>query len=164
MDQIDEILHRGVANIISNKESLKSALNSGKKLNVYLGIDPTATRIQLGHTVPLRKIQALAKLGHNVTFLIGDFTSLIGDTSDKDTEQPILTVEQIEENFQTYKKQAEKILDFTKITVRHNREWLSELKFEDVVKIAQHFSVGDFVGRELVRKRLEENKRVASQE
>ena len=164
MDQIDEVLHRGVANIISNKESLKSTLNSGKKLNVYLGIDPTATRIHLGHTVPLRKIQALAELGHNVTFLIGDFTSLIGDTSDKDSERPILTVEQIEENFQTYKKQAEKILDFTKITVKHNREWLSQLKFEDVVKIAQHFSVGDFVGRELVRKRLEENKRVGLHE
>lgn len=164
MDQIDEVLHRGVANIISNKESLKSTLNSGKSLNVYLGIDPTATRIHLGHTVPLRKIQALAELGHNVTFLIGDFTSLIGDTSDKDSERPILTVEQIEENFQTYKKQAEKILDFSKITVKHNREWLSQLKFEDVVKIAQHFSVGDFVGRELVRKRLEENKRVGLHE
>src|SRR5579872_3699915 len=127
MDKVEELLTRGVANIIPGKEELKKILESGKKLNIYLGIDPTATRIHLGHAVPLRKLQAFAELGHNVTFLIGDFTALIGDTSDKDTERPVLTQEEIEENFQTYKKQAEKILDFTKVKVRHNSEWLKEL-------------------------------------
>ena len=97
----DELLTRGVSNIIPNKDELKKLLNSGKKLNIYLGIDPTATKIHLGHAVPLRKLQAFAELGHNVTFLIGDFTALIGDTSDKDTERPVLTSAEIEENFQT---------------------------------------------------------------
>lgn len=164
MDKIEEVLYRGVANIISNKQNLEKELRSGKKLNIYFGIDPTSTRIHLGHAVPLRTLQKLAELGHNVTFLIGDFTSLIGDTSDKDTERPVLTVEQIAENFKTYKKQAEKVLDFSKIKVVHNSEWLKKLSFEDIVKLTQHFSVGDFVGRELIRKRLQENKRVGLHE
>src|SRR6266576_709790 len=100
MDKIEEILTRGVANIISNKEELAKLLHSGKKLNIYLGIDPTSTKIHLGHAVELRKLQAFAELGHHVTFLIGDFTALIGDTSDKESERPVLTNAQIEENFQ----------------------------------------------------------------
>jgi tyrosyl-tRNA synthetase len=153
-DAIEDLLTRGVANIISGKTALEKLLKSGKKLNIYLGIDPTATRIHLGHAVPLRKLQAFADLGHNVTFLIGDFTALIGDTSDKDTERPVLTYEQIENNFATYKQQAEKILDFSKVTVRHNREWLSQLGFADVIKLARHFSLNDFISRELIKKRL----------
>lgn len=164
MDQVDELLTRGVANIIPSKEKLKEVLNSGKKLNIYLGIDPTATHIHLGHAVPLRQLQKFAELGHNVTFLIGDFTALIGDTSDKDTERPVLTSEEIEANFQTYKKQAEKIIDFSKVQVKHNSEWLKNLTFTDIVKLTQHFSVGDFVGRELIRRRLNENKRVGLHE
>jgi len=164
MDKIEELLTRGVANIIPNKQELEGVLRSGKKLNIYLGIDPTSIKIHLGHTVPLRKIQAFAELGHNVTFLIGDFTSLIGDTSDKDTERPNLTSEDIEKNFRDYKKQAEKIVDFSKVRVLHNSEWLKKLSFEDIVKLTKHFSVGDFVGRELIRKRLGENKRVGLHE
>lgn len=164
MDKIEELLERGVANIIPGREALEKALRSEKKLNVYLGIDPTATRIHLGHAVPLRQLQAFAELGHNVTFLIGDFTALIGDTSDKDSERPVLTAEQIEENFQTYKSQAEKILDFSKVHVRHNSEWLKKLNFEEIVKLCQQFSVGDFISRELIRKRLDSGKRVALHE
>jgi tyrosyl-tRNA synthetase len=164
MDTIEELLTRGVANIISSKNDLHKRLESDKKLNIYFGIDPTSTKIHLGHAVSLRKLQAFASLGHHVTFLIGDFTSLIGDTSDKDTERPVLTSEQIQENFQTYKKQAEKIVDFGKVKVVHNSDWLKKLSFEDIVKLTQHFSVGDFVGRELIRKRLSENKRVGLHE
>jgi len=164
MDTIEEIVTRGVENIIPNKETLKKILASGKKLNVYLGIDPTATNIHVGHAVPLRKLQALAELGHHVTFLIGDFTALIGDTSDKDGERPVLTTEQIEDNFQTYKKQASKILDFSKVTVVHNSEWLKKLTFIDIVKLTQHFSAGEFVGRELIKKRLQEGKKVGLHE
>jgi tyrosyl-tRNA synthetase len=164
MDHIDELLTRGVANIIPGREVLKKELASGKKLNIYLGIDPTSTKIHLGHAVALRKLQAFADLGHNVTFLIGDFTALIGDTSDKDTERPVLSVHEIAQNFQTYKAQAEKIIDFSQVTVKHNSEWLKRLTFEDIVKLTQHFAVGDFVGRELIRKRLSENKRVGLHE
>ncbi len=163
MHDIDELLVRGVANIIPSRDLLKKAL-SERKLNVYLGIDPTATKIHLGHAVPLRILQKLADLGHNVTFLIGDFTALIGDTSDKDTERPVLTIDQIEENFKTYKKQAEKILDFSKVKVVHNSEWLSKLTFEDVVKLTQNFSIGDFISRELIKKRLNDGSRVGLHE
>lgn len=157
---MDDILSRGVANVIPSKAELEKLLNSGKKLNVYLGIDPTATKIHIGHAVPLRKLQKLAELGHNVTFLIGDFTALVGDTSDKDSERPILTRVEIEENFQTYKKQAEKILDFSKIKVRHNSEWLAKLTYSEVFSIKQQFTLNDFISRELIKKRLSEGKSV----
>lgn len=164
MDKIEELLSRGVENIIPDKEKLRQFLQSGKKLNVYLGIDPTATQIHIGHAVPLRKLQAFAELGHNVTFLIGDFTALIGDTSDKDAERPVLTSAQIQKNFETYKSQAEKILDFSKVKVRFNSEWLSKLTFTDIIKLTQHFSAGDFVNRELIRNRLNEGKKVGLHE
>lgn len=158
---IDSFLTRGVENIIPGRDELEKLLRSDRKLNVYLGIDPTATRIHLGHAFPLRKLQILAELGHNVTFLIGDFTAKVGDTSDKETERPILTDEQIEENFQTYKRQAEKFLDFSKIQIHHNSEWLSKLGFGDVLKLTQNFSLNDFISRELIKKRLGEGKRVS---
>lgn len=164
MNKIEEVITRRVTNIIPNKKQLEDKLKSGKKLNIYLGVDPTATKIHIGTAVPLRKLQEFVELGHNVTFLIGDFTALIGDTSDKDSERPVLTYEQIQENFKTYKEQASKILDFSKVKVKFNGEWLKKLNFTDVVKLCQHFSVGDFVSRELIRKRLDEGKKVALHE
>ncbi|EKD58177.1 MAG: tyrosyl-tRNA synthetase [uncultured bacterium] len=164
MDQIDQTLKRGVTNIIPGKKELEKLLRSGKKLNIYLGVEPTATKIHIGHAVPLRKLQEFVELGHNVTFVIGDFTALIGDTSDKDKERPSLTYQEIKQNFKTYKEQASKILDFSKAAVRFNSEWLKKLGFTDIVKLAQHFSVGDFVGRELIKKRLGEGKRVGLHE
>lgn len=164
MDKIEEVLTRGVTNIIPGKAELGKVLHSGKKLNIYLGIDPTATKIHIGHGVPLRKLQEFVELGHNVTFLIGDFTALIGDSSDKESERPILTYEQIQENFKTYKEQASKILDFSKVKVRFNSEWLNKLGFPDVVKLCQHFSVGDFVSRELIKKRLNAGTKVGLHE
>jgi len=164
MTNVNDILTRGVENIIPNKDKLQQLLKSGKKLNIYLGIDPTATRIHIGHAVPLRKLNELAKLGHTVKFLVGDFTALIGDTSDKDTERPVLTTEQIHVNFETYKKQAEKVVDFSKIEVVYNSSWLKELKFEDIIKLTQHFSAGDFTSRELIKKRLEGGKHVGLHE
>jgi tyrosyl-tRNA synthetase len=160
LNENDELLTRGVANIIPGKDELKKLLKSDKKLNIYLGIDPTSTHIHLGHAVPLRKLQKLAELGHNVTFLIGDFTALVGDTSDKDSERPILTSEEIENNFQTYKKQAEKLVNFSKITIRRNSEWLSKLGYKEILQLTQRFSLNDFISRELIRKRLNEGKRV----
>lgn len=160
-EKIFEILNRGVVNVIPGKEELEKLLKSGKKLNVYNGIDPTSTRIHLGHTVALRRLQLLVELGHNVTFLIGDFTALIGDTSDKDTERPVLTYEQIEENFQTYKEQASRFLDFSKITLVHNSDWLQNLNFAGVIKLMRHFSLNDFISRELIKKRLAEGKSVS---
>jgi tyrosyl-tRNA synthetase len=160
---MSDLFTRSVSTVLPTTEKLQE-LSTKKKLNVYLGIDPTATRIHLGHAVALRKIAQFAKEGHKVTFLIGDFTALIGDTSDKESERPVLTSDEIKENFKTYKEQAEKILDFSKITIRHNSEWLSKLTFTDIVKLTQHFAVGDFVGRELIKKRLESGKKVGLHE
>jgi len=164
MDTIHEILTRGIVNTIPSTEKLKKLLKSGKKLNIYLGIDPTATRIHLGNAVPLRKLQKFVELGHNVTFLIGDFTALIGDTSDKESERPVLTYKEIQENFKTYKKQASKLVDFSKINIVHNSQWLKKLTFTEIVKLCQHFSFGEFAGRELIKKRLTEGKKVALHE
>ncbi len=160
MDKVEELLTRGVANIVPSKEKLKKLLLSGKKFNIYVGIDPTATRIHLGHAVVLRKLKAFAKLEHKVTFLIGDFTAQIGDTSDKENERPVLTPIEIHENFKTYKKQAEKILDFSKIKIVYNSEWLSKLNFSQVIELSRYFSINDFISRELIKKRLGEGKRV----
>ncbi len=157
---INDIVTRGVVNIIPGKDELTKLLESGKKLNVYLGVDPTAPRMHIGHAVHIRKLKALVELGHNVTFLVGDFTTRIGDASDKDTERPILTIEQIQENIKTYQRQASKILDFSKVNIVYNSEWLSKLTFADVVQLTQHFSVGDFISRELIKKRLAEGGRV----
>ena len=164
MYQIDELLTRGVANVIASKASFKKLLESDKKINAYLGIDPTSTHIHLGHAFPLRQLQNFSEMGHHVTFLIGDFTALIGDTSDKESERPVLTQEEIAVNFATYKKQAEKILDFSKVSVRNNSEWLSKLTFADIVRLTQNFSFGDFASRELIRKRLTEGKKVGLHE
>ena len=163
MDSVD-ILDRGVTNIIPDKTKLQTLIDSGKKLNIYLGIDPTATKIHLGHVVPLRILNEFAKMGHNITFLIGDFTALIGDTSDKDKERPVLTYRQIQNNFKTYKSQAEKIVDFSKIKVKYNSEWLKKLDFTEIVKLCQNFSIGDFVSRKLIRERLKKGKRVGLHE
>ena len=164
LDKINDILTRGIANIIPNKKELEKALKTSKKLNIYMGIDPTATRIHIGHAFPLRKLQKLSELGHHVTFLIGDFTARVGDTSDKDGERPVLTPKEIKNNFATYKKQAEKFLDFSKIDIRYNSEWLSKLTLTEVIELLKHFSVGDFISRKLIRKRLDAGKRVALQE
>src|SRR3989344_2896258 len=110
MDPISDLLTRGVANVVPSKDKLEKVLRSDRKLRIYLGIDPTAPHIHLGNATHLRRLQKLVDLGHHIIFLIGDFTALIGDTSDKDSERPSLTSEQIEQNFKDYKKQAEKIL------------------------------------------------------
>ena len=163
-DAIQELLTRGVANIIPSQDKLQLLLQTGKKLNIYCGFDATAPKLTLGHTVPFRKLQTFADAGHHVTFLIGDFTTRVGDTSDKNSERPILTPEEIKQNWQTYKQQASRIIDFKKIQVKFNSEWLSKLSFIDVIKLTQQFSLGDFVSRELIKKRLQEGKHVSLQE
>lgn len=155
MDKIEELLSRGVENIIPNKTELEKVLRSGKKLNIYLGIDVTSPKIHIGHGVPLRKLQQFIELGHNVTLLFGDFTTKVGDTSDKESERPRLTDDEIAKNVATYKDQAGKIVDLSKIKIRFNSEWLAKLGLADVLSLFQHFSFNDFVSRELIKKRLE---------
>lgn len=154
MDKINELLTRGAETIIPSKKILEDILRSGKILNVYNGVDPTFSKIHLGHAVALRKLQEFLELGHHITFLIGDLTAFIGDTSDKNTERPQLAEEEIEANWQTFKKQASKFLDFSKIPIVRNTTWLNKLNITDVIKLTRHFSLNDFISRELIKKRL----------
>lgn len=161
---IDQLINRAVVNILPDSHSLRQRLIQGPRLTVYLGIDPTAPRIHLGHAVPLRKLNAIAQLGHQVILLIGDFTALIGDTSDKESERPALTEEQIQQNWQTYRQQAEKILDFDKVEIKFNSQWLSQVDLKQTIRLCQQFSAGDFYSREIIRRRLQAGKKVGLHE
>jgi tyrosyl-tRNA synthetase len=134
---------------------LRERLKEGRPLRVYCGFDPTAPDIHLGHTVPMRKLRQFQELGHEVTFLIGTFTGLIGDPSDKESARPQQTPEQVKENAQTFAAQAFKILDRDKTKIRYNGDWLSQLTFADVISLASHFTVQQFLARDNFSKRYE---------
>jgi tyrosyl-tRNA synthetase len=119
-----------------------------RPLHIYTGYDPRKADLHLGHTVTMRKMRQFQELGHHVTFLIGNFTSLIGDPSDKDKLRPLLTTEEIEENARTYAEQAFKILDPEKTEIRYNAEWLSKLSFADLIQLASNFTMQQFLTRE----------------
>ena len=136
-------------------QELRERLEEDRPLRVYCGYDPSRPDLTLGHTLTMRKLRQFQDLGHEVTFLIGSFTSLIGDPSDKDALRPMLTPEQVEENARTYAEQAFKILDRERTVIRYNHEWLSKLTFADVIKLASHFTVAQFLARENFAKRME---------
>lgn len=135
---------------------LLEAEKEGRPLRVYAGFDPRTSDLHLGHTIPMRKLRQFQEFGHDVTFLIGTFTSLIGDPSDKDKLREQLTREQVEENARTYAEQAFKILDSELTRVRRNDEWLSTLDFADIIRLASNFTVQQFLVRENFAKRLDE--------
>jgi tyrosyl-tRNA synthetase len=135
------------------ERELRERLKEGRPLQVYCGYDPTAPDIHLGHTVTMRKLRQFQDLGHDVTFLIGTFTGLIGDPSDKDTARAQQTPEQAMENARTYAEQAFKVLDQTKTNIRYNGDWLSQLTFGDVINLASHFTVQQFLARDNFSKR-----------
>ncbi|MCW5838300.1 MAG: tyrosine--tRNA ligase [Anaerolineales bacterium] len=130
------------------RQRLEEAAANGRPLRVYCGFDPRTTDLHLGHTIPMRKLRQFQELGHQVVFLIGTFTSLIGDPSDKDQLRPQLTAEQVEENARTYAEQAFRVLDKEKTEVRHNAEWLSKLTFADLIKLGANFTLQQFITRE----------------
>ena len=137
------------------RERLVEAEKTGRPLRVYAGFDPTATYLTIGHTVPMRKLRQFQELGHQVTFLIGSFTGLIGDPSDKTSARKQQTSQQVAENARTYTEQAFKILDPEKTLVRENAQWLSKLTFEDVIELASNFTVQQFLARENFKLRHE---------
>ena len=142
------------------KERLIEAQKEGRPLRVYCGFDPRTSDLHLGHTVPMRKLRQFQELGHEVIFLIGNFTSLIGDPSDKDKLRPQLTPEEVEENARTYAEQAFKILDPEKTIIEYNAKWLSKLTFADLIKLASNFTVQQFLTRENFRKRWDKGEPV----
>lgn len=137
------------------RERLVEVQAEGRPLRVYCGFDPTHVDLHLGHTIPMRKMRQFQDLGHEVTFLIGNYTALVGDPSDKNKARPILTEEQITENAKTYTDQAFRVLDREKTKVRYNGEWLSELSLVDLIRLGQNFTVQQFLARENFSKRLE---------
>ncbi len=137
------------------RERLVEAEREGRPLRVYAGFDPRTADLHLGHTIPMRKLRQFQEFGHDVTFLIGTFTSLIGDPSDKDKARDQLTREQVETNARTYAEQAFKILDPNLTRVRYNDEWLSTLDFADIIRLASNFTVQQFLVRENFAKRIE---------
>ncbi len=137
------------------RQRLLEAEKTGRPLRVYCGYDPTSTDLHLGHTITMRKLRQFQELGHEVTFLIGSYTALVGDPSDKNKARPVLTQDQVAENARTYAEQAFRILDKNKTRVRYNGEWLSELSLLDLIRLGQNFTVQQFLARENFAKRLE---------
>lgn len=159
----DELLTRGVEQIVP-KEGLSEKLTSGKKLRVYFGVDPTSTQIHLGHTVPLRKLAQFQQAGHHVIFLIGSFTAMIGDPTDRGAMRQPLTQDQVEANFHSYKEQASKILDFDKAEIVYNADWLGNLTFRNVVELGHQFTVQQMLERDMYQKRMAEGKPIGLHE
>lgn len=162
-NKIEEILTRGVAEVI-DRENLKKKLLSGEKLRVKLGIDPTSPNLHLGRAVALLKMKDLQDLGHQAVLIIGDTTGVIGDTSDKESERPMLSGEKVRKNMQSYKDQAGKILDMAKVEFHYNSEWLLKLNYNDIGEHADQFSLHEFNARENIKKRLDSGARISLRE
>jgi tyrosyl-tRNA synthetase len=137
------------------EQELRLRLQEDRPLRVYCGYDPSRPDLTLGHTLTMRKLRQFQDLGHEVTFLIGSFTGLIGDPSDKDSLRPMLTTDEVEENARTYTEQAFKVLDRDRTIVRYNHEWLGKLMFSDVIRLASNFTVSQFLARENFSKRFD---------
>src|SRR3990167_5125993 len=161
--QVEELISRGVEKVIPRDLAEKKLL-SGDKLRIYFGVDPTGAKLHLGHSVPLRKLKAFADAGHEIIFLVGSFTAMIGDPSGRDTMRTPLTREEVEENFRTYKEQAGKILNLSKIEVRYNHEWLDSLKFGDIVDLASNFTVQQILQRDMFEKRIKDGNPISLHE
>lgn len=150
---LPEILTRSVDQVLPNAESL-AKLMSERKIRVYLGIDPTGNLLTLGHSVVLRKLQQFAAAGHHVILLIGNGTVRIGDPTGRDSTRPVLTDQQIRENFKNWQNQASKILDFSQIEIRYNGDWLDKLTYSDIVKLLAKTTVQQLTERDMFQERI----------
>jgi tyrosyl-tRNA synthetase len=155
MSQVDalSLIRRGTNEIISEEELIKK-LNSGKKLRIKLGVDPTAPDLHLGHSVIINKLKVFQDLGHQIVFLIGDFTARIGDPSGRSATRPMMTEEQIMKNIKTYQDQVFKILDREKTEVVFNSKWLNALGIEGLLKLASKHTVAQMLVRDDFEKRF----------
>ncbi len=158
-----ELITRGTEEILVEEE-LKKKLNSGKKLNVKAGFDPTAPDLHLGHTVLINKLRQFQTLGHNIIFLIGDYTGMIGDPSGKSATRPPLSAEEIKENSKTYEKQIFKILDPDLTTVAFNSSWMNKMNAADLIRLASHHTVARMLERDDFDKRYKSNQAISIHE
>ncbi len=161
--QIDHVLSRGVADVV-DREHLRAALLSGKQLRIKLGIDPTGEHLHLGHSINLLKLRDFQNLGHTAVLIIGDATAEVGDTSDKDSERPMLSKADVTKNEKTYLAQIEKIVDIPHAEIEHNGKWLNKLTFRDISEQADLFSVSDFIARDNIKRRITAGTRVSLRE
>ncbi|MFL6428455.1 MAG: tyrosine--tRNA ligase [Acidobacteriaceae bacterium] len=167
VDEQLDYLQKGAAEIIrvpDLRERLEESRKTGRPLRVKAGFDPTAPDLHLGHTVLMRKLKHFQDLGHQVIFMIGDFTSLIGDPTGRSVTRKPLTREQIGNNAKTYTEQVFRILDREKTEVRFNSEWLDTLGFEGIIRLAAHFTVSQMLEREEFHKRFREEKPISLHE
>jgi tyrosyl-tRNA synthetase len=162
-----EYIQKGAAEIIPEAElgaKLEASQKSGKPLRVYLGVDPTAPDLHLGHTVVLRKLKHFQDLGHTAIFLIGDFSAMIGDPTGQSETRPPLAREEVDTNAKTYLEQVYKILDREKTEVRYNSEWLDKLSSYDIVRLCGHYRLARMLEREDFRSRLGQNQPISVHE
>jgi len=158
VDEQMDLLQKGAAEIIrvaDLRERLEESRKTGRPLRIKVGFDPTSPDLHLGHTVLMRKLRHFQVLGHTVIFLVGDYTSLIGDPTGRNVTRKPLTREQIDENAKTYTDQAFKILDRAVTEIRYNSEWLGKLGYEDIVRLAARFTVSQMLERDDFHKRYE---------
>ena len=161
-EKINEVLTRSVDKIYPGREQFEEILKSGRQLRIYMGIDPTATYVHLGHVTNYMVLKRFHDLGHKIIVLIGDFTAMIGDPSDKKAARQRLSKGEILSNLKTFQTQIGKVLPFNHknnlIEIRFNSEWLSKLTLEDSVELASYFTVQQMIERDTFQKRLKENK------
>jgi tyrosyl-tRNA synthetase len=158
VDEQMDLLQKGAEEIIrvsDLRERLEDSRKTGRPLRIKAGFDPTAPDLHLGHTVLMRKLRHFQQLGHTVIFMIGDFTSLIGDPTGRNVTRKPLTLEQIEKNAETYKQQVFKILDEKLTEVRYNSEWLGKLGYEGTIRLTAHFTVSQMLERDDFNKRFQ---------
>jgi tyrosyl-tRNA synthetase len=158
---INDFLDRGVENVFPSRDFLEARLKEGKQLTMYLGIDPTGPTLHLGHAINLRKLKLFQGLGHKVILLIGDFTGMIGDPTDKSATRQMLTREQVLENCKMYKDQASKFISFegeNAAELKFNSQWLAAMTLKDVVELAAYFTVQQMLERDMFQKRIKEAK------
>lgn len=161
MDQIEQLLTRGVDGIYPSKEHLEKVLKSGKKITLYQGFDPTGTDLHIGHMIGLRKLKQWQELGHTVIFLVGDGTGQAGDPSGKlSSREKFFTNEELRENAKAYVMQASKIVNFdgdNPIQIKYNGDWLNKLKLVDILEIAGHFTLQQLSERDMFQERMKNN-------
>ncbi len=160
---IEELVSRGVEKVYPDKKTLIKELVSGKRLKLYCGFDPSASSLHIGNAIALNKLAQFQKLGHEVIFLIGSFTGMIGDPTDKKSARKKLSRQEVLDNCKTYQKQAASYLDFkgkNPAKVLYNSDWSDKLSFADLIEISSHFTVGRMIQRDMFQKRLKEEKAI----
>ncbi len=162
-EAIEQVLTRGAAEVLPTVEKL-SKLMQTRKIRLYLGIDPTGSFLTLGHGVVLRKLQQFADLGHEVILLIGNGTVKIGDPTGRDSTRPVLTDEQIMENFQSWKEQASAVLDFSKIKIVKNGDWLDTMNFPDIINLLGKVTVQQLMERDMFQERVKKGQPIHGHE